>query len=264
MTPQDALIELLARVGEGGGAAVFVSEHELSQWPDPAVAAMKAQRLLTKASPTTSAVCPGCERECVMPVHVLPNTTRNPAAFIVCDKRSDINRVAVAAARLAQWQCSADAASTFVTNTLGLRRSTQSTDIAGRWTIGIASGNKRSQMLCLQAADGALALVAGENALPLADLIEHRDGAYSLDGVKVRLLIDAATTADNRYTPSNAKREARKLDTQAMYADWQKAYRELKKKKHKDTSETWYSQQIAKMPVAKGRKADTIKKHMKP
>ena len=262
MTPQDALVELLARVGAAGGATVFVSEYELSQWPSAAVAAMKAQRLLTKASPATSADCPGCERECVMPVHVLPNTTRTPAAFIVCDKRSDINRVAVPIDRLSQWQCSADGVSTFVAGTLGLRRSTQPTGAPARWNIGITSGDKRSQMLCLQA-DGALVLVAGNNALPLADLIEHQDGGYSLDGARVRQLVDAATTADSRYTPSNARREARKLDTQAMYAEWQKAYRELKKKR-KGMPDTWYAQQIAKQPVAEGRDADTIRKHLKP
>lgn len=261
MTPQAALIELLVRMGAGDGAAVFVSEHELGQWPGEAVTAMKTQRLLAKASSAASAVCPGCERECVMPVHVLPSTTPSPAAFIVCNKRSDINRVTVSADRLSQWQCSADAVSTFVADTLGLRRTTQLTDSAGRWNIGIASGDKRRQMLCLQA-DGVLALVAGGNALPLADLIEHRDGAYVLDGAGVRQLVDAATTADNRYTPSNAKREARKLDTQAMYAGWQKAYRALKKKR-KDMSETWYSQQIAKTDIGNNRDAETIRKRMK-
>ena len=72
---------------------------------------------------------------------------------------------------------------------------------------------------------------------------------------------DAATTADNRYTPSNAKREARKVDTQAMYKDWQKAYRDLVKKRP-NMPETWYATQIAKLPVAKGRSAGTIKKNM--
>jgi hypothetical protein len=93
MTPQAALIELLDRVGTRNGAAVLVSEHELSQWPSTAVAAMKARGLLAKARPASSAVCLGCERECVMPVHTPPTTTRHPATFIVCDKRSDINCV---------------------------------------------------------------------------------------------------------------------------------------------------------------------------
>jgi hypothetical protein len=77
----------------------------------------------------------------------------------------------------------------------------------------------------------------------------------------IRQLVDAATTADKRYTPSNAKREARKLDTQAMYESWQKEYRALKKKR-RNMPEVWYSKQIEKMDIANGRNFSTIKKHM--
>ena len=96
----------------------------------------------------------------------------------------------------------------------------------------------------------------------MAELIGYDNGAYSLDGGMIRQLVDAATTADNRYTPSNAKREARKLDTQAMYESWQKEYRALKKRR-RNMSDVWYSQQIAKMEIANGRNASTIKKNMK-
>lgn len=261
MTPQAALIELLGRVGASQGVAVLVNDDELSQWPSTAVAAMKTQRLLTKARPASSAICPGCERDCVMPVHVLPAEGKRPArAFIVCDKRSDINRVAIPLTKLTQWQCSADAVCGFVAASLGVRRSDKQATSSDFFEIGIATGGKRSQMLCLQA-NGALALVAGSNPLPLVELVEYHDGAYSLDGAMVRQLVDAATTADNRYTPSNAKREASKLDTQAMYASWQKEYRALKKKRPK-MSDVWYSKQIEKMDIANGRNFSTIKKHM--
>jgi hypothetical protein len=43
MTPQDALCKLLARLGASKGAAVLISEEELSQWPAAAVRAMKSQ-----------------------------------------------------------------------------------------------------------------------------------------------------------------------------------------------------------------------------
>jgi len=98
--------------------------------------------------------------------------------------------------------------------------------------------------------------------VPLADLIGYRDSIYALDGALVRQLVDTATTADHRYTPSNARRAARKLDTQAMYESWQKEYRALKKKS-RNMSDVWYSQQIAKMDIAQGRDAETIRKHMK-
>lgn len=261
MTPQATLIELLGRVGASQGAAVLVNDDELSLWPSAAVAAMKTQRLLTKARPASSAICPGCERDCVMPVHVLPAEGKRPVrAFVVCDKRSDINRVAIPLTNLNQWQCSADAVCGFVAASLGVRRSDKQSSSAGLFEIGVSTGDKRSQMLCLQA-NGALALVAGSNPLPLVEVVEYHDGAYSLDGGMVRQLVDAATTADNRYTPSNAKREASKLDTQAMYASWQKEYRALKKKRPK-MSDVWYSKQIEKMDIANRRNFSTIKKHM--
>ena len=64
-----------------------------------------------------------------------------------------------------------------------------------------------------------------------------------------------------RHTPSTAKREARKIDTQARYASWKKAYKALRKK-HPGKSDVWYSQQIAKTAIAKGLSASTIKKNM--
>lgn len=261
MTPQDALIELLGRVGARQGAAVLVHDEELNQWPAEAVKAMKSQRLIAKSRPTASAICPGCERNCAMPVHTLPATADVPSSFIVCDKRSDINRVPVSTGRLNQWQCSADSVAGFVAAILGLRRSDKQTASAGLWEIGIASGDKRSHMLCLQG-NGVLTLVAGNNMIPLAELIEYHDGAYLLDGAMIRRLVDATTTADNRYTPRNAKREARKLDTQAMYEDWRKAYRTLKKNRP-DMSDIWFSRKIAKLDIANGRNAETIRKNMK-
>ena len=90
MTPETALTEILDRVAALPGAPALLSAEELNQWPDEAVATMKAQKLITRARPASSAVCPGCERECVMPVHVLTDKARQAAAFIVCDKRNDI------------------------------------------------------------------------------------------------------------------------------------------------------------------------------
>jgi hypothetical protein len=262
MTPQTALIELLERLGAGAAKTILINENELACWPDEAVAALKTQKLLIKAKPATSAICPGCELECVMPVHIIPAKENLPArAFISCDKRSDISRVTVSLAKLNQWQCTIDFVCKFIANSLELRQSNQYTDKPNLINIGIVMGNKRSQMLCLEA-DGVLSLIAGGSRLPLTELIEYHAGAYSLDAVMIRQLVDSATTADNRYTPGNAKREARKLDTQAMYESWQKEYRALKKK-HPNMSDVWYSQKIAKMEIAKGKSAETIRKNMK-
>lgn len=262
MTPQATMIELLERLGASVAKAVFITEEELTGWPDEAVTALKTQKLLIKAKPATSAICPGCERECVMPVHIVPAKENLPArAFISCDKRSDISRVTVSLAKLNQWQCTIDFVCKFVVNSLELRQSNQHTDNPNLINIGIVKGNKRIQMLGLET-DGALSLVAGNSRLPLTELIEYHAGAFSLDDATIRQLVDNATAADNRYTPSNAKREARKLDTAGMHECWQKEYRALKKK-HPNMSDTWYSGKIAQMDIASGRSAETIRKNMK-
>ena len=261
MTPLDALLELLARVGASRDAAALVSEEELSEWPTEAVREFKSKKLLVKASPATSVVCSGCEQECVMPVHTLIHETRGPASFIVCDKRDDINRVAVPGERLRQWRCGIDAVCGFIAQSLGLRPDNRRASGAGLWEIGIAAGDKRHQMLCLKA-DGGLSLIVGNNALSLAEFIRYHDGAYLMDSVTIRQLVDSATTADSRYTPSNARREARKLDTQTMYESWQKEYRALKKRRP-EMSDVWCSRQIARMDIAKNSSPETIRKHMK-
>ena len=179
---------------------------------------------------------------------------------MVCDKRSDINRVAVPAARIAQWRCDASAVCRFVAASLGLKQTAVPPTEDGLLPIGIASGNKRTQMLCLRVQE-LLALVVGTSTVPLADVVGFEDGRFTLDGLVIRHLVDAATTADPRHTPSTVKREARKMDTRAMYATWQKAFQTLRKK-HPGRSDVWYSQQIAKTDIGQGRDASTIKKHM--
>ena len=86
-------------------AALF-SADELAQWPGEAVAALKAQKVINKARPASSVVCPGCEEECVRPVITIPAPSDDSALFVVCDKRSDVNRVEIPPARLVQWQAS--------------------------------------------------------------------------------------------------------------------------------------------------------------
>ena len=196
MTPQAALVELLARVGASQDAAVLLSNHELNQWPETAVAAMKTQRLLTKAQPATSAICPGCERDCVMPVHTRIHPSRGAVSFIDCDKRSDVSRVPVPVDRLEQWRCTTDAVCGFVAAALGLRQSDKRRPAnADFLEIGMATGDKRSQMLCLQTG-GELMLMAGGNVLPLADTIAYDKERFSVDGPKIRLLVDSGMPAE--------------------------------------------------------------------
>lgn len=196
-----------------------------------------------------------------MPVVVYPALDSSPGrVFISCDKRDDIGRIQVSSNRMKRWCSSIEAVRKFIATNLGLRITNEhmGDDL---WRIGIASGKKRRQMLCLQSS-GELMLVAGSNRIPLMEFITYDNGSYSLDEEMICQLVDASTTADERYTPSQTRREARKLATKAMHESWQKAYRALKKK-IPDKPDTWYAQQIARQEIGCGRSAETIKKHMK-
>jgi hypothetical protein len=143
----NALQELFKRVGACQGDPVLVDAEELDQWPSVAVKAIKSQRILVKTRPASSVICRGCEDECVMPVHTFPKTEGGPVSFVICDKRNDINRVPIPTNRLTQWKCSAELICNFIATSIGLRHTGGQTISDGLWEIGMAVGEKRSQML---------------------------------------------------------------------------------------------------------------------
>jgi len=164
MMPQDALIELFARLGASKGAAVLVNDAELKRWPAESIKAMKDAKLLMKAQPALSVVCPGCEQQCAMPVHTLVGkASGHPRSFVVCDKREDINRVDVAIEQMAQWQLTGTALADLLAGLLELRRSDAGNVSAGRWEIGVLKGAKGSSHVVLSADSGLCLKVAGHS-----------------------------------------------------------------------------------------------------
>ena len=218
-SPEAVLIEVLDRVAGSRDHTIRISARELAGWPVDAVAALKSQRLLRRSRPATSVVCPGCEQQCGMPVYTVvgPGASAGQTdrwSFVVCDKRSDINRVTVEPDRLTRWQSSPDAVCDFVADCLGLRPSGKRIGRAGLMEIGMANGRKRRQMLCLRA-DGELELVAGEGALALAEVIDFNRGHYGLKTARLRRFVDTSAMANARYTPSRTGWAARKRAIQA-------------------------------------------------
>lgn len=259
MTPLAVIVELLARLGASRGAPIFVNARELDEWPVAAVMSLRAQQVLTPARPATSVTCRGCERACRMRVHTLPSPSNGHQSFVVCDKRDDINRVHVPDDELRLWRFDAENVCAFISASLGFSRAA---GVAkdGLWPIGVAAGAKRRQMLSLRPAPSP-ELVAGNAAMPLPELFEFRRGVFSLNAAAVSRLVDSSTTGDARYTPNNARREARKLDTQALHRQWQTAYRALKRR-HPDKSDSWCASRIAEKDASR-RSAGTVRKNMK-
>ncbi len=180
MTPEDALIELLDRVAALQGASALISADELAQWPGEAVTAMKAQKLITRARPASSAVCPGCEEECVMPVHTIPQPSGDPALFIVCDKRDDISRVPVPDAQLEQWQASGDSIADLLAGLLSLQRPNMGSSSAGRWEVGVFRGKKHASHLVLMAGEKLTLTLAG-HSIALTEVLALEGNRFKVD-----------------------------------------------------------------------------------
>jgi hypothetical protein len=223
MTPEAALVELLERVGAQRGAAVVVSNHELSEWPSTTVAAMKSRGLITKARPATSTVCYECERECVMPVHILSDSAHSPEALIVCDKRSDINRVPVPISCLEQWQASGVSVANLLVGLLDLRRSGAGDTSSGRWEIGMFKGVKYSSHLVL-IADGQLTLSLAGHSIALADVLALEGNRFTVDKRTLIHLVDHPVAGAGDAESAAQRRERLKKRVQAERTKGSKAF----------------------------------------
>jgi hypothetical protein len=261
MTLDDVLQELIQCLAHDGDT--LLPWDQVRRWPKGAVEIFQKAGWIVSAPLAKEVICPGCEDACYMPVaKVFKAANGMPArAYIACDQRPEMGTVKFQPARLQQWQLTQGQLARWIADTLTLRYSGKRLDGGSLLELGLVSGDKRAQMLCLHTA-GELALVAGSNSIPLVDAIQLIDEGLALDADLVRQLVDSSATGDARYTPNTARREVRKLETDAMYEQWRKAYRALKKKRP-NMSDVWYSQQIAKMECAYGRSAGTIKKNMK-
>ncbi|MEK6785501.1 MAG: hypothetical protein AABY61_08475 [Nitrospirota bacterium] len=226
MKPQLALIELLERIGARSGAAIFVSDRELREWPGAAVAAMKAHSLITKARPATSTVCSGCEQECVMPVHVINVKARQPDAFIVCDKRSDINRVPVPVDRLEQWQATGESVAVLLAELLGLHRAGGSSGDATRWEVGMFKGVKHSSHLVL-VADGRLTLSLAGHSIPLTDVLSLAGRGLKVDRRTLTRLVDHPVAGAGDVQSAAQRRERLKKRVRVLKAQGVKAFMKI-------------------------------------
>lgn len=204
--PTDALRELLAWVAAAAGEPVYVAAKEMARWPAAAIAAMKVQRLLVKTSPATSAVCPGCERQCVMRVHVLSAPTES-RAFIVCDKRDDINRVPVAVECLEQWKASGNSVAHLVTALLDLRAAPGAATGSAQWELGRFKGNKHAAHLSLLADGAELRLSLAGHSIALTDVLEFDAGRIVVDQKLLWRRVDQPVASGGSIESASQRRE---------------------------------------------------------
>lgn len=224
MTPENTLIELLERVGANRGATVFINNHELNTWPSATVELMKSQGLITKAGTVTSTVCLGCERECVMPVHVIPGKAYEAGVvFVVCDKRTDINRVSVTINRLEQWQISGLLIANLLAGLLGTSPSATNNANTARWEVGMLKGAKHSSHIVL-IADGNLYLSLAGHSIPLVDVLTFKGNTFKVDRLKLCHAVDQPATGAGDVESATQRRNRLKKRVDTLRTSGVKAF----------------------------------------
>jgi hypothetical protein len=242
------------------GKPVHIGWDEVSLWQDDALPILLGVKLLTKSNPSQSLECKGCENRCYMPVKLTQDKQR---AFIVCediDKQGDMGRIAISLPRLRQWRTSSKHFATVIAGLLGFEgvaNYKKDTDI---YELGMLRSDTGRRWVSLTA--NPLTLVINQHATPVNDLLYIDNNQLAIDREQINELLNNPTSNAKVYTPNKDRQEDRKLETQAMYQDWNDAYL-YSRKKHPSKSSKWHSQQIANLPIAKDRDSETIRKNMK-
>ena len=262
MRPDDAVIpELISLMRSAPDQQVVFSQGDLVRWPSLVVSTMQSQRLIIKASPAEHVVCDGCEESCFMPVETVLDYSGGSYAFVVCDKRDDINRVPVTNEATTSWKCGVSQIAGLIRGLLGLvpgSRQYASQEIIKLGTLEGMKGRRWVNFNTLE-----LSIEINGVSKPVEDVLFFDDKRFVVDQRVIAAMVDSSSSGvSKRYVPSTEKRESAKRQSQLQYQIWHEEYLRLKKL-HPNKSDTWISQQIAKLPIANSRSADTIRKNMK-
>ena len=240
------LAELLARLAVAGSGVVEVPGDELAAWPQDDVAALKSHAVLLPGKPAESAICPGCERACLMPVQGLPRAGRPASLFIVCDKPVDINRVAVAPAALERWRVSVQSLADAISRLLCGSPATAHGGGVG-YRLGFIQGKQDRAALHLSVdANGPRLLVAG-HALEVQDVLVLREQQLTVDQRLLARCVNAPVDAISAVAAESQESVGKRMLERklALKAAGTKAFLKIIALEE-DCSESWVKQLIAK------------------
>lgn len=229
---------------------------QIRHWPDGTVDCLVTAGLLKPGNLSTDIECTGCFEQCLMPVIM-----QNERAFVMCGD-PDFGRVKIPIERLQQWQISRKELAKWFAKGLSIKDKPQLNKLTGDYKIGNFKASKRIGSLFLGFAD-TVVLKTGGHVLPLTEAFEIVTGRIEVDHVSVAHLVDLPVVVEKKphYQPSDIRREHRKLTTAQRNKKWQSTYLKLKKE-NPGKSDTWISKRIAKMNIADGKSAETIRRNM--
>jgi len=211
MGKEDAfLADLLDRVAAMNGRPVFFSREELAEWPEEVVRTLQEKGFLRKAPFSRTTPCDGCEEQCVMPVHV---PAASDSAYIICDRRDDVHRIEIPAARLRQWTSSLKILASAIARLLELRPSSSALlDDGRRANPGVLRGHRHSSHVDLLINDNGQLLVSlAGHEVPLIEILRLKGNTIVVDRSRLMHLADnPAGPGGGRETAKERRKRLRK------------------------------------------------------
>jgi hypothetical protein len=240
---------------------LVLSCFSVNLWQEQVFTLMLDNKLITPVSKAKSFQCRYCEKNCTLDVipHSYPNKTRY---YAVCEDpimHEQVGRMTIPPEQLKQWQISIKQLAVLIAELLGL-----SSDISYKAdqksiTLGALKSKvlgRKSVVLNVE----PLTLVINQSILPINKLLYFENNKLVLDINKITHALNLKQSPPVKaYRANTDKRELQKANTLAMHQDWQEQAIKLKKKQP-TMSKTWISKRIAKLPIAQGKSAETIRK----
>ena len=260
---QAALSQVLVGLEQAEGAIVLGGDA-VEDWDSSDIEYLTQARLLKAVGRAQSVVCPGCEHRCLSDVQTSASGGGRVRAFVVCempDMQAQMGRVAIEPGRLRQWQATPQMLAGFLFRKLRFDGEAPSAEQSKSVPIGMLAGPNGRRWAKLQLSP--LSLEINGHRVPLSELLFVDGSEINLDRTRVEeMLVRESPARDKAYTPNTDAREARKLETAAMRQDWRDEYAKLAEQRPGMTKR-WYAMRIARMEIARGRDAETIRKELR-
>lgn len=241
---------------------ILIDHDTVQGWEQGALHGLLSQGLLKAAPAAFSLECRGCEEHCFSDVLVRTDgsTTR---AYIVCEvpeRQAEMGLVSVPIERLQQWQSSPVLLARFIAGALGLDAEI-SVSKEARLYLGMLQGPHGRRGITL--AMDTFSLEVNQHAIPLAELLFADGDVVAMDRRRIDSVMSLKVNpADKPYEPNTDKRESRKQTTAAMRQDWRDAHAQLQREHPGKSNKKWCSIRIARLPIARGRDSETIRKQL--
>ena len=170
-----------------------------------------------------------------------------------------VGRITIPSEQLKQWQINIKQVAVLIADLLGLSPNISYKADQKSISLGALPSDSGRKSVVLNVEP--LLLVVNQSELPINELIFFEGSRLVLDKAKIDHALKLKQPPSVKtYRANTDKKEQRKANTQAMYENWQEQTIKLKKL-HPTKSKTWLSQQIAKLPIAQGKSAETIRKN---